>query len=105
MENDILTAEKREREEKEKALEQRNTESSNEVTLEVSDERCKHFRKMLYALMIENQAQSLEMSMIIEYFKIHETKQPFTQIEIDEILKKMEEENNAMRSGETVYII
>jgi len=80
--------------------------SSREAAPEISDERYKQFMKLLYALIVaKNQAQSLEMDMIAEYMRTHETRQPFTQGEIEAIIEKMQDDNKVMRSGDTVFII
>merc|ERR1712200_45643 len=80
--------------------------SSREAAPEISDERYKQFMKLLYALIVaKNQAQSLEMDMIAEYMRTHETRQPFTQSEIEAIIEKMQDDNKVMRSGDTVLII
>jgi len=43
--------------------------------------------------------------MIAEYMRTHETRQPFTQGEIEAIIEKMQDDNKVMRSGDTVFII
>jgi len=72
----------------------------------VSDDRYKHFMRLLYKLVQQKyQTQSLEMVNIQTFMKKTETENPFTQVEIDAILEKMQDENKIMISGETIYII
>lgn len=72
----------------------------------ISEERYKHFMRGLYKLVQEKyQAQSLELSVILAYFKKTEINQPFSEAEIESILDKMQDENKLMRSGDTVFFI
>jgi len=72
----------------------------------ISEDRYKHFMRTLYKLVQEKyQAQSLEMSVILTYFKKTETNQPFSEAEIESILDKMQDENKLMRSGDTIFFI
>merc|ERR1719474_126288 len=72
----------------------------------VTDQRYKHFMKLLYELIQEKyQTQTLEMENVIAFMKKRETAQPFSQAEINAILAKMEDANKIMKSGDTLYIL
>jgi len=72
----------------------------------VTDQRYKHFMKLLYELIQEKyQTQTLEMENVIAFMKKRETAQPFSQAEMNAILAKMEDANKIMKSGDTLYIL
>jgi len=82
------------------------SQQAKKTVVELSEERYKHFMKLLYDLICTKyQAQTLEMEEVLAYMKKHETKKPFSQDEIDTILEKMQDENKIMVSGETIFIV
>eukprot|EP00088_Acartia_fossae_P042154 TRINITY_DN4416_c0_g1_i13.p1 TRINITY_DN4416_c0_g1~~TRINITY_DN4416_c0_g1_i13.p1 ORF type:complete len:800 (-),score=269.01 TRINITY_DN4416_c0_g1_i13:315-2714(-) len=83
----------------------RQADSAREVP-EISEQRYKHFKNLLYKLVQEKyQAQSLELDVILKFFEKTEKNQPFSQAEIETILDKMQDENKLMRSGDTIFFI
>jgi hypothetical protein len=73
--------------------------------IQVSAARYKHFIDHLRNLAKEkNQAQA-EIGDIRKYIAEKEKNQPFTEEELDVVLKRMDDDHRVFRSGNTVYLI
>jgi len=72
----------------------------------ITEERYKHFMSLLYKCFTENnRAQDLEMPVIKAFFKKEERENPYSNVEIDSCIEKMEEENKVMLADQTLFMI
>merc|ERR1712066_976385 len=79
---------------------------STSTSVEVSEDRYRQFMQLLHKCVAEkNQAESLEMNVIMAFFTKSEKKSPFSNDEIDACIDKMSDDNKVMRSADTVFII
>jgi len=74
--------------------------------VDVDEDRYRHFMQLLNKCVSEkNQAQELEMSVILAFLAKNEKKKPFTNGEVDACIERMSDENKVMRSENTIFII
>ena len=75
-------------------------------TMKLDQERYRHFMELLHKCSSErNQAQSMEIELIREFFANSEKKSPFNNAEIDTYIVKMADEHKVMRSDDIVFFI
>merc|ERR1719225_2717 len=66
--------------------------------VDVDEDRYRHFMQLLNKCVSEkNQAQELEMSVILAFLAKNEKKKPFTNGEVDACIERMSDENKVMR--------
>jgi len=74
--------------------------------VEINNDRYKHFMATLNKCFAEkDQAQSLEMGTVKDFFKKAEKKDPFSENEISACIEKMADENKVMLADQTLFMI